>query len=277
MLNSSNKKIDMRKRLVLIIVIIGILGSKAEQRFFPANGIRCINAEIYSYIENEQGMVPISPDTVFYERWTGNDTIVDGKQCVSVWGRKCGRDLSEYTYIKQVGLPNTPMLHGFIYEDEGGYVYYSTRDSIAEWCFLYDFSNPDWEVGDTLRIDNDMFFGDEHDWKYSRQIITKVYSYVLCNGESVSVANALMYGIGYNNYPFLAPISEGTGYSPIPIPVKFYREGVLLWDKFRVSETMIPFLEEETSDTPYYDLMGRKVDSPTRGIYIKDGRKVVIK
>ena len=28
--------------------------------------------------------------------------------------------------------------------------------------------------------------------------------------------------------------------------------------------------------TPYYDLMGRKVANPTRGIYIKDGRKVVI-
>ena len=32
-----------------------------------------------------------------------------------------------------------------------------------------------------------------------------------------------------------------------------------------------------TDATPYYDLMGRKVTNPTRGIYIKDGRKVVIK
>ena len=30
------------------------------------------------------------------------------------------------------------------------------------------------------------------------------------------------------------------------------------------------------SVTPYYDLMGRPVANPTRGIYIKDGRKVVI-
>lgn len=29
--------------------------------------------------------------------------------------------------------------------------------------------------------------------------------------------------------------------------------------------------------TPYYDLQGRPVSNPTRGIYIKDGRKVVIK
>ena len=29
--------------------------------------------------------------------------------------------------------------------------------------------------------------------------------------------------------------------------------------------------------TPYYDLQGRPVTNPTRGIYIKDGRKVILK
>lgn len=33
----------------------------------------------------------------------------------------------------------------------------------------------------------------------------------------------------------------------------------------------------EDSSTPYYDLMGSKVANPTRGIYIKDGRKVILK
>lgn len=33
---------------------------------------------------------------------------------------------------------------------------------------------------------------------------------------------------------------------------------------------------EKDIDFPYYDLMGRPVANPTRGIYIKDGRKVVI-
>ena len=35
-------------------------------------------------------------------------------------------------------------------------------------------------------------------------------------------------------------------------------------------------LDSKTS-TPYYDLQGRKVTNPTRGIYIKDGKKVAIK
>ena len=33
----------------------------------------------------------------------------------------------------------------------------------------------------------------------------------------------------------------------------------------------------EDSSTPYYDLQGRPVANPTRGIYIKDGRKVICK
>ena len=33
----------------------------------------------------------------------------------------------------------------------------------------------------------------------------------------------------------------------------------------------------DKGDTPYYDLLGRPVANPTRGIYIKDEKKVAIK
>ena len=39
-----------------------------------------------------------------------------------------------------------------------------------------------------------------------------------------------------------------------------------------ISPTVAP-----STDTPYYDLQGRPVANPTRGIYIKDGKKVAIK
>jgi len=32
----------------------------------------------------------------------------------------------------------------------------------------------------------------------------------------------------------------------------------------------------KTMDTPYYDLQGRPVANPTRGIYIKDGKKIAV-
>ena len=41
-------------------------------------------------------------------------------------------------------------------------------------------------------------------------------------------------------------------------------------------ESSISSTQSDAIVTPYYDLMGRPVAHPTRGIYIKDGRKVVI-
>ena len=35
-------------------------------------------------------------------------------------------------------------------------------------------------------------------------------------------------------------------------------------------------IDNPATDTPYYDLQGRPVANPARGIYIKDGRKVVL-
>ena len=43
------------------------------------------------------------------------------------------------------------------------------------------------------------------------------------------------------------------------------------------ADVYVESFEENPLITSYYDLMGREVINPTRGIYIKDGRKVVIK
>ena len=52
--------------------------------------------------------------------------------------------------------------------------------------------------------------------------------------------------------------------------------GIYLLDVDAV-DTSIPAIENETSAAPYYDLQGRPVAAPARGIYIKDGKKVVIR
>ena len=49
----------------------------------------------------------------------------------------------------------------------------------------------------------------------------------------------------------------------------------LIYDYEKLFSDIIP-LQLNNVSSPYYDLMGRKVANPTRGIYIKDGRKVVI-
>ena len=54
-----------------------------------------------------------------------------------------------------------------------------------------------------------------------------------------------------------------------------YAGGIYLLDVDAVESSISP-IKSNGSSTTYYDLMGRPVAHPTRGIYIKDGRKVVI-
>ena len=44
-----------------------------------------------------------------------------------------------------------------------------------------------------------------------------------------------------------------------------------------VGETGIGNIEEATQEDIIYDLVGRRVDNPTRGIYIINGKKTIIK
>ncbi|MBO5083630.1 MAG: Ig-like domain-containing protein [Bacteroidaceae bacterium] len=62
-------------------------------------------------------------------------------------------------------------------------------------------------------------------------------------------------------------------------------ERIMIWDTITQNmqevkmqnHTSIDNIEKSATDAPYYDLMGRPVANPTRGIYIKDGRKVIIR
>ena len=54
-----------------------------------------------------------------------------------------------------------------------------------------------------------------------------------------------------------------------------YAKGIYLLDVDAVSS--ISSITSDAALTPYYDLQGRPVAAPTRGVYIKDGKKVVIK
>ena len=52
--------------------------------------------------------------------------------------------------------------------------------------------------------------------------------------------------------------------------------GIYLLDVDAVDNSVAPVVNDK-GYTPYYDLLGRPIANPTRGIYIKDGKKVAIK
>lgn len=79
---------------------------------------------------------------------------------------------------------------------------------------------------------------------------------------------------GYNsictNIGYIAISEENAGVQEYRID---FDEGLIK----RADETGLETLQPEASPTVYYDLMGRPVANSTRGIYIKDGRKVIPK
>lgn len=52
--------------------------------------------------------------------------------------------------------------------------------------------------------------------------------------------------------------------------------GIYLLDVDAVDTSISATENGKTMDTPYYDLQGRPVANPTRGIYIKDGKKIAV-
>ena len=211
------------KDLKNILILLGFCYSTllhADDKFFPANSIRCTNAIVVNFAEMD---MTIPRDTIYYEMWTGNDTIVDGKSCVTLW-QQFDRDITTVTYPHKAF---TPELEGVIYEADNGYVYlnYLNGDG-SNWNFLYDFSSPNRKEGDTIYLGtNDM---DEE--VYSP--IERVDTYTLHNGEKVQIVDGLLYGIGDIYAPFFFPgfmWLSFNAYVPIYEPINFYRNGEMVW------------------------------------------------
>ena len=219
----------MKKRIFsLLLLLCSIITGTAtaqesgdKERFFPANSIRCTNVITVNFAEMDQ---TVPKETIYYEMWTGNDTIVDGKPCVTLW-QQFDRDITTITDHPHKAF--TPELEGVIYEADNGYVYFKyMNDDGNDWVFLYDFSSPNRNEGDTICLGmNDM---EETVYEGIDQISTCT----LHNGREVQVAEGLMYGIGYQSYPFFFPNYMWVminAYVPIYDPINFYRNGELLW------------------------------------------------
>ena len=259
----------MKRSVFISILVICIFISKAEQRFFPANEIECINALVFKYTIDNGEYVAIEPDTIFYNVWCGNDTIFEGKECVTVW-RKFGHDVLDYGYHVTLN-PDKAELYAILYEGDNGMVYINTfLEEETPWILLYDFSDAERELGDSLYKYYD------NNYQPIREIVNTLSYLTLENGEIVPVTNNLIYGIGYMDWAFLTPLHGISTYTPTYVPVKFCRNNICLYHLDQ-KQTSNVCRENMQFSTPYYDLQGRPVANPACGIYIKDGRKVILR
>lgn len=189
------------------------LPKKREQRFFPANGVYTTN--VYHGPEHSDYFEIIEPrDTIYYNQWIGNDTIVDGRECVVVWNNRGG-------VAKRFGI---------IYESLNGLVYFNYASdepySPNYWLCLYDFTPRKWKMGDMICTNYD---GTTELYEE----VEKVSSIILQDGKKVPsieiYKTSIIHGIGYSSEPFLSPMEAYNGCSGKNYPVNFYRNGVLLW------------------------------------------------
>ena len=257
----------------LIAVVCGMMSASAESRFFKANSVRI------KYVYSDYYEIPIPPPPDWHEpeldyypaeMWTGNDTIVDGYQCVTLWDKDEGEE---------------PCCIGCIREDEDGLVWrYEIRSKFIEtvypklfnriqynWIFLYDFSNQDWKVGTRLNVGDLSTLGPVERRIYNLDKMT------LHNGEEVPIANRkYIYGLG--NLQFLFEGESVSTYSLYECHVlEYWRDGVLLI-KNESPETAVNGIEASPTPSPYlYDLQGRPVDGTQKGILIRNGKKVLVK
>ena len=261
------------------------LGLSAQPRFFKANGVRvryeysyspylvsCSNGGRHLVVMDSE--VNVNPDTIvtgYATMWLGNDTIIDGYDCVVLWNMDDGEE---------------PECVGAIREDKKGYVWRHgttphvnrlNRDIYDRWMLLYDFSRSDWEVGMSL----EMFTGENYH-VYEPVEILEVSSIVLLNGEEMPTAlhrygYTLVYGIGYltRQHPFegfQTTLSNLTGGNVL----EYWRDDKLLYKtKEPTAVSSLPLKISNTS--PFYDLLGRPVSHPTSGIYIQNGKKVWVR
>ena len=218
----------MRHHLVLFISFFALVTNRSfdDTRFFPANSIYT-TARMTSprFIEGMIEEVEFR-ETIYYNIWTGNDTIVDGRECVTIWNN----------------LEGIVGLEGVVYEDSTGLVYINRlQEENMGWEFLYDFTQRDWKVGDKIRTD----FSGLEGW-YEK--VEEVSSITLHNGESVpcitTETSKLIYGIGYFDTPAFSRTEAYNGFSWRYDFVNFYRNGELLWGE-EISQTSKPYLVTE--------------------------------
>lgn len=270
------------------------------------------DADCYSYFKTDFSIRGLDLDkyTINYRNRTYEVTktskpylITDGLQ----WAKCCHYHTGEYTtvayelrgdtiiggesYKKEWQTSHedlTPMeLTGCFMREEAGKVYRKRGDSDEYLWFDY-LAN----VGDSIFYDHSFAVVTGHsDTTIVCNGTSRTY-----NGVDIQVGSYADSDDGHLIPGCVATFYEGLGLftnGDIASDPSFLTTGSrteLLWLKrdgallylneegvFWKDNTSIEDIESLPNDTPYYDLQGRPVANPTRGIYIKDGRKVAIK
>ena len=214
------------------------------------------------------------------------DTVINGK-AYKIEHASRNEDLSD---MKPSGR--------YMREEDGRV--YSITDKDQRDDFVFDYSM---EIGDTLFYDSYFdYYGNEHKHSICLRLIA-IRDTIMPNGDGrvrkcydTEAGHLNNEGI-YEFYPderafpysFIEDIgytdtglssseigTTGVGYSLLYVKqgdtMLYQQEEGVLWR----DNTSVEAIKADKTNTFYYDLQGRPVADPTRGIYIKDGKKAFV-
>ena len=210
------------------------------------------------------------------------DTIINGKN-YKIEHASRNEDLSD---MKPSGR--------YMREEDGRV--YSITDKDQRDDFVFDYSM---EIGDTLFYNpHTDYYGNVHKHPVCLHLIA-IRDTIMPNGDGRArkcydteegclngddvyefhpVLHSFIEDIGYTATGLSSSEigTTGVGYSLLYVKqgdtMLYQEEEGVLWQ----DNTNVEGIKANNHDTPYYDLQGRPVANPTRGIYIKDGKKVAI-
>lgn len=269
----------MKRYLMLLGILFALVNNMAAQEDKP-------------YLVTEGKQWAVATYTYKNEYWTDTyrlqgDTIINGKTYKIEYAAR-HEDLSDMR-------PS-----GRYMREEDGKVY-SITDKDQRDDFVFDYSM---EIGDTLfynpRID---YYGNEYKHPVCLRLVA-IRDTIMPNGDGrvrkcydteegflnnddvyeFNIGGGTFYhsfieDIGYTNRGLSSSEigTDGVGYALLYVKqddtMLYQLEEGLLWQ----DNTDVALPTERDIITPYYDLQGRPVATPTCGIYIRDGKKVVIK
>lgn len=264
----------MKHNLILLIMLYAIAGNITAQ-----------DSKTYLVAEGKQWAVCVN--TFKGEYWTETyrlqgDTVISGKTYKI-------EHISRYEDLSDM-KPS-----GRYIREENGKVY-STTDKDQRNDFVFDYAM---EIGDTLCYNPGIdYYGNVH--KHFQCIrLVAVRDTVMPNGDGLvrkcydveegffdsgdcqftGVTYSCIEDIGFEYWGLSTPQIGIDGSWSYLLYVK--QDNTMLYQSFDKvlwkDNTALEYIKYDRIDAPYYDLMGRKVANPTRGIYIKDGKKVAIK
>ncbi len=213
------------------------------------------------------------------------DTIVNGKKFLKIFDS--GWNMFDSYYSRAYSSENNA-----IRLDEDGHLSKYNYHSRLEYD-IYHFGSQ-FEIGKTIDYN---YFDMENDcYVYLTDTIFSIDTLLLDNKYMVLVSNdKFIYGLGHKDYPIEWYSHEcyydyskyDRYYSKNQFLCFFYKGEIIIQNdklmdmvrkKLGIEDVnSIITLKKEDDKSPLFDLQGRKVQNPANGLYIKDGKKVVVK